>query len=426
MVQLGPPGARRAIDRSDDRLVALISVGGALAFLVAGLLATLLPPTLRHGIWLPIHLVFAGGATTAIAGVMPFFSAAFAAAPPMDFRLRISSVAAVMLGAIGVAGGMVAGYPWVAAASGVLYVAGVGLIAVATLRPLGRGLGPSRGLVVKGYAIALINVAVGASLAVLTLAAVDVVSTAWAALRVSHAWLNLIGFVSLVIATTLLHFFPTVIGARIATRPTARAVVVCLALGPALVALAMPLGVDLIAQAGALLVEAGALSLLAYCVTVWPTRGKWTTDRAWHLFSMGGLISAVAWFNVGTAIAAGRVLVMGASPGSWDASYVIAPLAVGWVGMAVIASANHLVPSIGPGDAATHGRQRRVLGNLALTRLLVINAGTALLALGLPENSTVIAAIGIALIGGGVLATALLTLWAVALGLRPRRVSRPE
>jgi len=43
-----------------------------------------------------------------------------------------------------------------------------------------------------------------------TLASVDTVSAAWASIRVWHVWLNLIGFVSLVIATTLLHFFRTV------------------------------------------------------------------------------------------------------------------------------------------------------------------------------------------------------------------------
>jgi hypothetical protein len=97
-----------------------------------------------------------------------------------------------------------------------------------------------------------------------TLASVDTVSEAWASIRVWHVWLNLIGFVSLVIATTLLHFFPTVIGERSAARPTARAVVVCLESAPALVALAMPFGAEIVARAGAILVEAGAISLVIY------------------------------------------------------------------------------------------------------------------------------------------------------------------
>ena len=85
------------IDRSNDRLVALGAIGIAVAFLVASLLAALLPAEMRLGIWLPLHLALAGAATTAIAGLMPFFSAAFAAAPPSEARLRWAAVGAVAL-----------------------------------------------------------------------------------------------------------------------------------------------------------------------------------------------------------------------------------------------------------------------------------------------------------------------------------------
>ena len=61
----------------------------------------------------------------------------------------------------------------------------------------------------------------------------------WAYLKPAHAWLNLVGFVSLVIATTLLHFFPTVIGARIRRSRVAYATVIGLALGASLVALGL-------------------------------------------------------------------------------------------------------------------------------------------------------------------------------------------
>jgi hypothetical protein len=49
----------------------------------------------------PLHLALAGGATTAIAGVMPYFTSAFAAAPPTDRWLRMAAVGAVALGALG-------------------------------------------------------------------------------------------------------------------------------------------------------------------------------------------------------------------------------------------------------------------------------------------------------------------------------------
>jgi hypothetical protein len=100
--------ARRppAIDRSFDRLVALAAIGIAVAYLLASTLAVLLPAEVRRGAWLPLHLALAGGATTAIAGVMPYFTCAFAAAPPSDRWLRLAAVGAVALGALGVAFGV--------------------------------------------------------------------------------------------------------------------------------------------------------------------------------------------------------------------------------------------------------------------------------------------------------------------------------
>ena len=79
MIQLDGDRARRtAVDRRADRLVAMAAIALALAFLCAAAVTAFLPATVRVGSWLPLHLALAGGATTAIAGMMPFFSAAFA------------------------------------------------------------------------------------------------------------------------------------------------------------------------------------------------------------------------------------------------------------------------------------------------------------------------------------------------------------
>ena len=47
-------------------------------------MASVLPIDAFSDDWLPLQLALAGAASTAIAGVMPFLSAAFAAAPPTD------------------------------------------------------------------------------------------------------------------------------------------------------------------------------------------------------------------------------------------------------------------------------------------------------------------------------------------------------
>ncbi len=401
---IGPDTLRRRappVDRSSDRRITLAAIGLAVAFLMTAVLSTLLPPALRHGMWLPLHLVLAGAATTAIAGVMPFFSAAFAAAPPIDARLRATAVGAVAVGAMLVSLGVVGDRADVAVAGGLVFVTGIVLTGVATVRPLGRGLGPGRGLISKAYLVALAEVAVGAIVAILLLAGWAPAVGSWAWLKPAHAWLNLVGFVSLVVATTLLHFFPTVVGARMAARRSARLTVVGLAVGAPVVALGFALSSDLVARLGAALTIVGSAALAVYAWRTWRLRAHWTTDPGWHAFATGGLVSAIAWLEIGIIVLAGRVLVFGSDPAGWSVDVVTGPLVVGWIGLTILSSATHLVPAVGPGDQAVHRRQRQLLGRFPVFRLLAINAGTAALALGLPLHSGASTVVGIVLVAVG-------------------------
>lgn len=394
-----PPA--RPVDRSSDRRIALIAITVAIGFLAAAVAATLLPETVRRGLWLPLHLALAGAATTAIAGVMPFFSAALAAAPPSDRWLRIAAVAGVALGAIGVSAGITVGSAVVATLGGGLFLAGVVLVAVATVRPTSQGLGPGRGVITWAYVGALVNVSVGATLATAYAAGWAPAVESWARLRPAHAWLNVVGFVSLVIAATLLHFFPTVVGARIGGRRVATAAVTGLAVGAPVVALGSIFGSDLVGRAGAAASGLGAAALGVYAWRVARTRARWTTDPSWHRFAIGGLVSALAWFLIGMAIAVAGVLIHGSSPLAWNAAAIAGPLAAGWAGIAVVASASHLLPAVGPGDAAAHARQRRVLGRLAWPRLIALNGGVAALSIGLPLGVQALVTGGVALVALG-------------------------
>jgi nitrite reductase (NO-forming) len=418
---IDPAALRRRpspIDRASDRLVALGAIGIAVAFLVAAVAVTFLPAAVRRGAWLPLHLALAGAASTAIAGIMPFFAAAFAAAPPIDARIRSTAVGAVALGATCVSLGVVGGQIGLAVGGGVGFVAGIVLTGIATIRPLGRGLGPSRGLVTRGYILALGQVAVGSSLATIFLAGWQPLVQGWAGARPAHAWLNLVGFASLVIATTLLHFFPTVVGARIASRPSARITVAGLGAGAPLVALGFAIGLDILARAGAACVAAGAAGLAMYAWHTWQTRARWTTDPGWHRFAMGGLVSAIAWFEVGIAAAAGRVLAFGADPGGWSIDAIVGPLVVGWIGLTVVASATHLVPAVGPGDPVAHAQQRQLLGRAATVRLLAANGGAAALSAGVPIRFDLLVVAGAVLAAVSLGATAVLLGAAVRVGVR--------
>src|SRR4051812_39934913 len=137
------PGPRRA----DDRRVAVASVIVAAAFLALAALTAVARPLLGPGVspWLPLHLALAGGATTAIAGVMPFFVAALAAGHPAGVRVRSSAVALVAGGALLVAiRGVVPSLGWLPAGR-VGRAGGGGGGGAGGLRSGGRGRARARG-----------------------------------------------------------------------------------------------------------------------------------------------------------------------------------------------------------------------------------------------------------------------------------------
>lgn len=408
---------RKPIDRSGDRQVALVAIALAISFLAAALASLALPTGVRRGLWLPLHLALAGGASTAIAGVLPFFVAAFAAAPPTRASFRALSVICVAGGAVLVTVGVVLPVALLAVIGGALFITGICLVAAASLQPLRSSLGPRGGIVTRAYIAALAMVGTGALLATLSLAGWPPVVEAWARLRPAHAWLNLIGFVSLVIATTLIHFFPTVVGSRIVAHPSARLTVIALSAGPPVVVLGYALEVGLIVRTGAAVALVGALALVIYAARIWVKRARWTTDASWHQFAIGGLGSAMAWFLVGMAILAGRVFVVDDRPAGWTLEPVIGPLVVGWIGLAILASATHLVPAVGPGDPIAHARQRVILGRAAAARLVLANLGIAGLSVGLLFGQGQLAVVSLLLAAGAFGMTALLAARAIAIGL---------
>src|SRR5450759_6037809 len=95
---------------------------------------------------------------------------------------------------------------------GIAYLAGIVALFAATFLPLRGALGPRRPLVSLAYGAALADVLAGAALGTLYLGGWLPVVGSWVGLKPAHAWLNLLGFVSLVVTGTLIHLLPTVLG----------------------------------------------------------------------------------------------------------------------------------------------------------------------------------------------------------------------
>ena len=404
------------IRRGDDRRATFAGVLVAALFLALGAASAAL--SIAHGsgsAWPALHLVLAGAAGTAIASVLPFFTAALAQVAPAAGAIRIGAITLIAGGALGVTIGVSVPLTSLAVLGGCAYLGGLGLTAVAAFLPLRKRLGGRSGLVPMAYGIALVQVAIGVSLATAMVAGWAPVVANWASLKPAHAWLNVFGFLSVVVAATLLHLAPTVAGTRIRPRPSARIALFGLMAGAPLVALGFATGSDSVARIGALIELSGGVALAFHAAAVQRDRGRWTSDLGWHRFAGLSLLAAPVWFLVATSIAVWRVLEFGAVPGAWSVAAIGVPLVLGWTAQVIIGAWTQLVPAIGPGDQFAHAAQRRRLGRWGTVRVLAWNGAVAILTVGLLAELDVIAGIG-----AGVLGACLV----VALGLLASTIPR--
>lgn len=390
---------RPSTGREADRRVTLVGLSLAAGFVGLALAAALVPVSVRRGVWLPLHLVLAGGASVAIGAVLPFFVAALAMARPAPAPPRLAVIGLLSSGTLAVTVGIGAGLAPLATAGGLTFIAGLGGLGALIAVILRGSLGSPRGIHALIYWLAIGQVIVGASLATLFVGGWAPIVGAWGAVRPAHAWLNLLGFVGLVITATLVHLYPTVLGTRIVRRRSATIALAGLGTGPLAVALGYLLAADLLARAGALVTIGAAAGLGLYVAQSWRARGRWTTDAAWHRYVVGSLTMAAGWYGVAVGLAAGRVLVFGSAPAGWSLEVFVAPFALGFVVQSLTGAWTHLLPSIGPGDQSRHAGQRRVLATAAGLRLVALNAGTVLLAVGLPVRAPELTAVGAALAG---------------------------
>ena len=393
------PPARPTILRGTDRKITFAGVLAAAALLGAGGLSAILAGS-GAGAWLPLHLAMAGAAGTAIASVLPFFTTALAQVAPARPAMRIGSIAMICGGSVLAAIGMNGAAPVIASLGGAAYLAGVVLLAMSAFLPLRAALGSRRRLVLLAYGAALAQVGMGVALATAMLAGWSPVSAGWTMLKPAHAWLNVFGFVVLVIAASLVHLSPTVAGARIRRRSSATVAIGALLAGAPLIAVGYIVGSDLVARIGAVLELAGATALFVHAAGVQRDRGPWTSDPGWHRFAELSLLIAPGWLLVAVGIGAGRILWLGATPAAWSIGLLAIPLVVGGIGQVLAGAWTHLVPAIGPGDQAAHAIARRWLGRWATTRWLAWNLGTAFAMIGVLGNVTALTVTGALLVSG--------------------------
>jgi nitrite reductase (NO-forming) len=308
----------------------------------------------------------------------------------------------------------------VAAGGAASYVAGMALAGFAAARSIRGSSGQRRVVTEVAYGVGLVDVLIGVSIVALYLAGDPTTAAAWTALRVAHAWLNLLGFVALVIAGTLVHFAPTVAGSRIRRRRAGSVAVGLLGIGAPAVAAGYAIGSADLARLGALAAIGGGVALTIHGVQARRDRAGWTSDLEWHRFTSGSLLAAPTWLVVATAIAAAGIFIDGIGTESWRLELVVGPLVLGFVVQVLLGSVSHLVPAIGRGSPEAHAIERRSLGRAATWRLVGWNVGVGMFTAGQLGVAAGIGTSALVMLAGGALALVwgLATLALVVLALR--------
>jgi len=326
-------------------------------------------PFLPTGEWLLVHLLLLGAATNAIVVWSSHFAAAVLRTPaPESRRGEALRLAALNAGVIAVLAGGATGLGWLgvtgAAAVFVAVSAHLATLAIQLHRAL-----PSRLRVTVHYYLAaaialLIGVPVGAVL--------FVTSTDDGRLLLTHAHVNVLGWVTLTVIGTLVTLWPTTLRTRMAEHAATAAVA---GLPPAVAGLAV-LAVGLLAWWPVLAVAGLALFAIAATAVLWPGVDA-ARRRPPHSFATWSIAAAIGWF-LAAMVLDGWLLAASATPA--DAAdrlgIVLVPLLVGFVAQVLVGALSYLLPTVlggGPGPVREriarldrHFAQRVVMANLAL------------------------------------------------------------
>jgi nitrite reductase (NO-forming) len=346
----------------------------ARAWLSAAVVSLALPAGWRSGIWLPLHLAVAGAVTTAISGAMQNFAATLTATPAAPGAAVAAQLIALTAGVLLIAAGYPLTHPALVAAGGTSFVVAIGLLLWFVIRAWRRALNRRHRVPIAMYAggvgCVLAGGAIGAALG--SRAVGDPLT--WLGLRSAHMVLNVLGFVSVTIAATLVTLLPTVLRVQM-PRWHGGSTAACLLAGAIVLAVGLGSRRVGVGTAGAVLFAVGAAGVLWLVVRVLRVPRTWPIPVTAKHF-----VAALGWFIVGSialvdAVARGPFAFV-AFRGPFLVCFV-----AGWIVQVLLGAWLYLLPMSRPGHPDERRRQLaagELAGNL---EVVVFNLGIGLLAL---------------------------------------------
>ena len=398
-VPAGGPAVAPAFRGSlTERHVLALGLAMSGAFVLAAVMVGAITAIGGGPTWAAIHLALAGAATTAIATFVPHFAITLAGTRPEPVVQRLAGLVLVAGGASSAVLGVTLIGPGWAVGGAAAMIAGLGLTAWQTIAPLRNPLARRHPIVTASHLLAIAEMAAGVALGGLVALGAHPVLGAWPTLRAAHAWVTLVGAISLAIFGTLVYLAPTILGARI--RPSRWLVAGALGMlaGPPVASVGFGVGSAPIAAVGAAVTLIGSMGQIGYVVDVIRRRGPYASEHDWRRVAVWHIAAGTGWFALAVAVALTE-LVAGRPAVGWSLGPLAVPLVVGWMLQELVGSWTHLAPSVTPGDAERHAAQRRVLASVSRLRPIAWNAGVAVTWAGLAMSTESVAAAGAATLG---------------------------
>jgi nitrite reductase (NO-forming) len=388
-------------------------------WLTGAVLALLLPERTRLGVWLPLHLTLAGAVAVAISGAMQNFASALTATPAPPERLVWAQFAFVNVGTALIAIGYPSSHSGLVAAGGASFLCGFAILGWIVVRARRLALNKRHPLPLAMYMFAVTCLLVGGTLGAFVGSGAIHDPDLWTGFRNAHMTLNVLGFVSLTIAGTLVTLLPTVLRIRMPSwHGTATGLL--FAAGVVMIASGLALRATPLAAIGGVAYAGGALGL------GWMVVRSITSEKRWPVpVSAKHLVLAATWFVAGT-LALAVALLGGVESFDRFREVYLTMFVGGWIVQALLGAWQYLLPMARP---AHPDERRRFLAAIEFggtLELVALNAGLVLLALhaaGWVSGALASLGAGSALGGGGL---ALVKAWAFAPMSRSRVMSKRQ
>ncbi|HXJ64842.1 MAG TPA: hypothetical protein VNN79_13895 [Actinomycetota bacterium] len=362
----------------------------ARVWLTAAALSLLLPRSVRMQWWVPLHLFLVGGVSVAISGAMQTFVAALTAAGPTPPVLLWGQFGLTNLGAALLIAGRASTTDSLVAVGGSAFLLGIALLGLIVLRARRRALHLRHRLPVGMYEAAILCVLAGAGIGI-ALGTGAAPGRSYVDLRSAHLVLNVLGWVSLTIAGTLITLLPTVLRVRMPVW-SGRATRVLFVAGVAATAAGLAIGWSPLAVAGALAFAGGVAGLLAMVGRAAATPRNWPVP-----LSARHLLLALAWFTAGSLW-----LVVALARGvDWFAGAVDVFVLIfggGWILQTLLGAWLYLLPMNRPGHPDRRRAELAAIEWGGTVELVSLNLGVAMLAVAAGiGGASALAAVGAAL-----------------------------